>query len=632
MSAPLISLAGIRVTFGGGDLIEEATLAVSAGDRIALVGRNGAGKSTLLRIMGGLAEADGGEIARRPGLRAAYMAQDPQTDTGTTVRAYIEEGLVEAGQGDRHYRVDQVAVPLSLDPERMMSELSGGNRRRAALARALAVEPELLLLDEPTNHMDLPTIEWLEAELARFRGGLVVISHDRAFLDRVAGSIAWLYRRRLVRHDIGYSAFEAQLEDLRAQEDQRLAKMADKLARETLWLNEGLTARRKRNERRARGVHELRAQLAAERQDIERTRARAGIAVASAETSGRLVIEAEGLVKHFQSPSGEITVADGFSTRIMRGARVGIIGRNGAGKTTLVKMLIGEIEPDAGEVKLGTNLEIAYFDQHRAALDLDATLWDTLADGGGDQVTVRGQPRHVVAYLRDFLFDEGQARQKVRALSGGERNRLLLAKLFLKPCNLLVMDEPTNDLDLDTLDLLEDVLDEYDGTVLLISHDRAFLDRLATSVIAVDGDGQITEYAGGWSDADAQRKRAAEAAREAAREAGREAAAAKRGGGAASGGAASGAAGGRPQAAAQKLSFKEARELDELPKRMAVLEKELAALAAKMGDPALYTRDPAAAQAAADRASAARAELDAAEERWLELEEKREAIAAAKGR
>jgi ATP-binding cassette subfamily F protein uup len=473
MSAPLISLTGIRVTLGGGgDLIEEATIAVSAGDRIALVGRNGAGKSTMLRIMGGLIEPDGGEIARRPGLRAAYMAQDPQTPAGTTVRAYIEEGLVEAGQGDRHYRVDQVAVPLSLDPERQMSELSGGTRRRAALARALAIEPELLMLDEPTNHMDLPTIEWLEGELQRFRGGLVLISHDRAFLERVAGSVAWLYRRRLTRYDLGYQAFETQIEDLRAEEDQKLAKMADRLARETLWLNEGLTARRRRNERRARAVHELRATLATERQDIERTRARAGIAVATADTSGRLVIEAENLVKHFDTPSGPITVADGFSTRIMRGARVGIIGRNGAGKTTLVKMLIG------------TNLEIAYFDQHRAALDPEATLWDTLADGGGDQVVVRGQPRHVVAYLRDFLFDEGQARQKVKALSGGERNRLLLAKLFLKPCNLLVMDEPTNDLDLDTLELLEDVLDQYDGTVLLISHDRAFLDRLATSVIA----------------------------------------------------------------------------------------------------------------------------------------------------
>ena len=621
MSAPLISLTGIRVTLGGGgDLIEEATIAVSAGDRIALVGRNGAGKSTMLRIMGGLIEPDGGEIARRPGLRAAYMAQDPQTPAGTTVRAYIEEGLVEAGQGDRHYRVDQVAVPLSLDPERQMSELSGGTRRRAALARALAIEPELLMLDEPTNHMDLPTIEWLEGELQRFRGGLVVISHDRAFLERVAGSVAWLYRRRLTRYDMGYQAFETQIEDLRAEEDQRLAKMADKLARETLWLNEGLTARRKRNERRARAVHELRATLATERQDIERTRARAGIAVATADTSGRLVIEAENLVKHFDTPSGPITVADGFSTRIMRGARVGIIGRNGAGKTTLVKMLIGELQPDQGEVRLGTNLEIAYFDQHRAALDPEATLWDTLADGGGDQVVVRGQPRHVVAYLRDFLFDEGQARQKVKALSGGERNRLLLAKLFLKPCNLLVMDEPTNDLDLDTLELLEDVLDQYDGTVLLISHDRAFLDRLATSVIAVDGDGVITEYAGGWSDADTQRRKDAEAAREA----GRVEAAARR-------------AEAKPQEkprvqAPQKLTFKEARELDLLPKTMEKLEAEIAKLAETMADPGLYARDPAAAQAAAERTAAARAELDAAEERWLELEEKREAIAAAKAR
>mgnify|MGYP001178574149 FL=1 len=332
------------------------------------------------------------------------------------------------------------------------------------------------------------------------------------------------------------------------------------------------------------------------------------------------MIEAENLVKHFDTPSGPITVADGFSTRIMRGARVGIIGRNGAGKTTLVKMLIGELQPDQGEVRLGTNLEIAYFDQHRAALDPEATLWDTLADGGGDQVVVRGQPRHVVAYLRDFLFDEGQARQKVKALSGGERNRLLLAKLFLKPCNLLVMDEPTNDLDLDTLELLEDVLDQYDGTVLLISHDRAFLDRLATSVIAVDGDGVITEYAGGWSDADTQRRKAAEAAREA----GRVEAAARR-------------AEAKPQEkpraqAAQKLTFKEARELDLLPKTIEKLEAEIAKLAETMADPGLYARDPAAAQAAAERTAAARAELDAAEERWLELEEKREAIAAAKAR
>jgi ATP-binding cassette subfamily F protein uup len=594
---PLLALRDVRLTFGGRPLFEGVTTWVAKGDKTCLVGRNGSGKSTLLKVLAGEIEPDSGERFVQPGTRVATLPQDPII-IGATVADYVAEGLAPA-ERDQLYRVEQVLDAVGLDGGRDPVALSGGEGRRAALARALVARPDALLLDEPTNHLDLPTILWLEEWLKAYGGALVVISHDRRFLETVSQQTLWLERGLVRRAEFGFAGFPAWQEETYAAEEAELQRMDTRMRQELHWLARGVTARRKRNMGRLRALQGLRKDRAQRKDEARDSARQVKLAADAGELSGRLVIEAEGVTKRF----GDKTIVAGFSTRVLRGDRVGLIGPNGAGKTTLLRLLTGELTPDEGEVRLGTNLETAYFDQRRAALDPEASVWDTLTDGRGDNVWVRGRPQHVVGYMKDFLFSEAQARTPVKALSGGERNRLLLAKLLAKPSNLLILDEPTNDLDMDTLDLLEEMLADYDGTLLVVSHDRDFLDRLVTSVIAVEGDGEVAEYVGGYTDYLAQRPKSAPATPlppkpEAKAE--------------------------RPAQVRVRLSYNETRELERLPARIDELAGEIARLEVDLADPALYSRDPARFQKSATRLDAARAELATAEDRWLELETKRE--------
>jgi ATP-binding cassette subfamily F protein uup len=593
MAPPLLALQDITLTFGATPLLRGADLAVGEGDRLALVGRNGAGKSTLLRIAAGLVEADGGTRFLQPGATLRSLAQGADLDGFATVRAYAEAGL---GPGDDPHRVTYLLGELGLTGEEAPGALSGGEARRAALARALAPAPDILLLDEPTNHLDLPAIEWLEAELRAFRGALVLISHDRRFLERLSTAMVWLDRGTTRRIERGFAAFEAWRDEVLAQEEAEAHKLGRKIAREEDWVRYGVTARRKRNVRRM-------AELAALREK-RRTRVmptgRASATAQEAAGSGSLVIAADGITKRY----GTRVILRGFTTRIMRGDRVCIVGANGAGKTTLLGLLTGTLAPDEGEVRLGAGLAMVTLDQARASLDPDRSLADTLT-GGGDMVRVGGTPRHVMGYLKEFLFLPEQAGTPVGRLSGGEQARVMLARALAEPSNLLVLDEPTNDLDLETLDLLQEMLAEYAGTVIVVSHDRDFLDRVATSVIVSEGEGRWHEYAGGYSDMLAQRgegvtaKQAAAQKRAPPREtAPREAA---------------------PAAARRKLTFAQAHALKTLPERIETLAAEIARLNATLADAGLYARD----RAAFDRASAALAKAQAAhakaEEEWLEL-------------
>jgi len=593
LAPPLLALRDIRVAFADQLLIDGAGFAIAPGDRLCLVGRNGAGKSTLLKIAGGLVEADGGERFLQPGTRVAYLAQMPDFGAAATVLDYVTAG------GAAVHEAEAVLDELGLEPAKTTATLSGGEGRKAALARVLADAPDILLLDEPTNHLDLPSIEWLEERLAQFRGAYVLISHDRAFLRRLAAGCLWIDRGIVRRLDKGFAAFEDWSDGILAEEEIVQHKADRLIEQETQWSREGISARRKRNQGRLRRLHAMREERAGR---IARA-GRAALAVETGQASGTLVIEAEHISKRF----GERVVIRDFSTRIVRGDKIGLIGPNGAGKTTLLKMLMGTLAPDSGKVRLGTNLSPIVVDQSRASLDPEATLWGTLCEGGGDQVMVRGNPRHVVSYLRDFLFRESQARQPVKALSGGEQCRLLLARALAKPSNLLVLDEPTNDLDMETLDLLQEMLADYDGTVLLVSHDRDFLDRVVTSVVALDGAGEAEEYPGGYSDylRFARDRAPAKAAAKPA--------------------AASETKAERPRAAT-KLSYKETRLLDELALKMPKLLAEILKLETELADPGLYGRDPKAFARITARHDALKSELAEAEESWLEIEMKREAL------
>ncbi len=604
-SPPLLALRDVRLSFGGAPLIDGVSIAIGRGERTCLVGRNGSGKSTVLKLLAGAMEPDSGERFLQPGIRLGWLPQDPVLPPGETVAQYVSGGLPadEAHGAEDDYRVAAVLDRLKLAGLRTLGTLSGGEGRRAALARTLVGAADMLLLDEPTNHLDLPTIEWLEEELAGFGGGIVMISHDRAFLRRVTTRTLWLDRSRLRVLEEGFAGFEPWQQAVFEAEETEAHKLDRRIAAEMHWLARGVTARRKRNEGRLSRLKGLR-KARAER--IRQT-GRARLALEGAAPSGELVVETDAVVKRF----GARTVIGGFTTRILRGDRVGLVGPNGAGKTTLLKLLTGELAPDGGGVRIGTNVKPLYFDQRRAQLDPQATLWQTLAPAGGDSIVALGRQRHVVAYLRDFLFDDRQATMPVASLSGGERARLLLARLFAQPGNLVVLDEPTNDLDMETLDLLQEVLDEFEGTLLLVSHDRDFLDRLVTSVIAVEDDGVVEEYPGGYSDYLRQRPQAAGVEPRAAP-------AAKP--------AASKPAGPKAPRAATRLSYKDARELETLPARIDGLGDEIAALERKLADPGFYGKDRKAFDATTLRLEAARAELAAAEERWLELEEKRESL------
>ncbi|GAB4181310.1 MAG: ATP-binding cassette domain-containing protein [Thalassobaculales bacterium] len=595
---PLIALRGATIRLAERLLVEEADIAVARGERIALVGRNGSGKTTLLKALAGWIEPDRGERFVQPGARIAYLPQDPLLPAEQSVRDHVIEGLPA---GARPHEAEAAISGLGLDGDALLGTLSGGGRRRAALARALAGRPDVLLLDEPTNHLDLPSIEWLEATLQAHPAGILTISHDRAFLEHLSRRLYWLDRGRLHRLNDGFAGFEDWSEKLLADEAAQAHRLARRIESETKWLREGISARRKRNQGRVRALADLRR----ERREWRRQVGNVDLSAQAAEAPGTLALEAVALTK--AAPDGRLLV-DRFSNRILKGDRVGIIGPNGAGKSTLLKLLIGRESPDSGRVRQGFGLEIAYFDQTRESLSPEATPWSTLCPDGGDSVFIAGRPRHVVSYLKDFLFDDRQATQKIASLSGGERNRLLLARLFSQPHNLLVLDEPTNDLDLETLDLLEEAVASYAGTVILVSHDRDFLDRTVTSILAFEGGGRITEYAGGYTDYLAQRPPPpGEAPRD--RPAARSAPAPQ------------------PARQATRLSYKEQRELDLLPARIAALEGEIAGLEARLADPDLYRRDPAGFAAATARLNAARAELSAAEDSWLALEERREALA-----
>ena len=599
---PLLNLRDIRLRLGSSWLLDGAELTVGAGERLALVGRNGSGKSTLLKIAAGMIEPDAGTRFLQPGSTLRYLPQEPDLSGFATTSAFVEAGLAP---GDDPHRARLLLEGLGLTGEEEPSRLSGGETRRAALARVLAPRPDILLLDEPTNHLDLPAIEWLEAELAGLRGALVLISHDRRFLERLSRAMVWLDRGTTRRLEQGFAAFESWRDQVLEEEEAEAHKLARKIVREEHWLRYGVTARRKRNVKRLADLQVLR------RRRKERVTAPGTVrmSAADADGSGTLVVAAERIFKAFGDAP---PVVREFSTRILRGDRVGIVGPNGAGKTTLLKLLTGALEPDAGNVKLGTNLQMVTLDQMRAGLDPATTLADALTGGRGDQVRVGGEVKHVVGYMKDFLFVAEQARTPVGMLSGGERGRLMLARALAARSNLLVLDEPTNDLDLETLDLLQELIGEYQGTVIVVSHDRDFLDRVATNVIAWEGDGRWQDYAGGYSDMVAQRGRGVEA--KAAAPADAEPATQREAGEAA-----------RP-AARPRMSFKDKHALETLPARIAQLEREIGVLQQQLTDPGLYARDAAGFAARTSLLGRKQGERDAAEEEWLRLEMLREEL------
>ncbi|MGX5721220.1 ABC-F family ATP-binding cassette domain-containing protein [Shinella zoogloeoides] len=606
MAPPILKLDDIFLSFGGTPLLAGASLQVEPGDRISLVGRNGSGKSTLMKIAAGLAEAQSGEVFRHPSATIRYLHQAPDFDGYDTVAAYAEAGL---GPSDDPYRVTYLLEHLGLSGSEDPKSLSGGEARRAALARVMAPEPDILLLDEPTNHLDLPTIEWLEGELQSTRSALVVISHDRRFLEKVSNATVWLDRGQSRRLNRGFGHFEAWRDEVLEAEELEQHKLGKAIEREEHWLRYGVTARRKRNMRRLGALHDLRARYRGHKGPQGSVQASAS----DAQESGKLVIEAEKITKAY----GERTIVAPFSIRVHRGDCIGLVGPNGAGKTTLLKMLTGQLEPDSGTVKLGTNLEIATLDQRREDLNLDDTLAHYLTDGRGETLLVNGEQRHVTGYMKEFLFQPEQSRTPIRNLSGGERARLMLARILSRPTNLLILDEPTNDLDIETLDLLQEIVAGFAGTVLLVSHDRDFLDRTVTSTIAPadpeSPDGRWIEYAGGYTDMMAQRRGAIEEKRKAEK--------AEKAKAADTPSAASADAKGKA-----KLSYKQKFALENLPKEMEKAEKEIAAREAKMADPNLFTKDPATFNKLAAEMEKLRDSLTKMEEEWLELEMLREEL------
>mgnify|MGYP000353794904 CR=1 FL=1 len=597
--APLLQLNDISLTFGGDPVFDQLSLVVQPGDRVALVGRNGSGKSTLMKVMAGLVEADRGDVIAGPGVSVGYMEQDPDLTGFETLGDFATHAL----EPSEMYKVERAGEGLKFDPARPVATASGGERRRAALARLMAEEPELMLLDEPTNHLDIEAIAWLETELRQTRTAFVIISHDRAFLRALTRATLWIDRGAVRRQEKGFGEFEAWRDAIWDEEDTQRHKLNRKIKAEARWAVEGISARRKRNQGRVRALQDLRAERASQ---IKR-QGTAAMALDAGPKSGRKVIEAENITKRF----GDKTIVQNFSLKVQRGDRIALVGPNGVGKTTLLNMLIGKDTPDEGRISLGTNLELALFDQARAQLDGDMTLWESLTgdpdmrvSGKADQVLVRGSPKHVVGYLKEFLFDEGQARAPVRSLSGGEKARLLLAKIMARESNLLVLDEPTNDLDVETLDLMQELLGQYDGTVILVSHDRDFLDRVAATTIAMEGDGKATVYAGGWTDYLSQRGQDDFSTSVADN---KKAAVAK-----------------PKQSKNEKkgLSFTEKHRLEALPAELARLEAEIGKLEGLLADPDLFTTAPVKFNKATQALVERQEKLSSAEEEWLILEEK----------
>ncbi len=598
MAKLLLNLQNIRLTFGGRPLLNGTDLMLADDERMCLVGRNGSGKSTLLKIAAGLIEPDAGEVWLQPGTTVRYLPQEPDFTGFSNVLDYVEAGL---GPADSPYRCRHYLNELGLSGEENPATLSGGEMRRAALARTLAPAPDILLLDEPTNHLDLPAIEWLETELKSLRSAYILISHDRRFLENLSNRTVWLDRGSAKRMDRGFSEFEEWRDQVLEEEQIEQHKLAQRIATEEHWMRYGVTARRKRNVRRVGLLSTLRS----ERREHVGSLGSVSLTASTGDASGRLVAEAKKISKSF----GERDIISNLDLLVLRGDRLGIVGPNGAGKTTLIKMLTGALQPDSGSIRLGTNLQMVALDQSRQSLDPDALLADVITDRRGQSVTINGETKHVVGYMKDFLFKPEQARTPVSVLSGGERARLILARELAKPSNFLILDEPTNDLDLETLDLLQEMLGDYAGTILLVSHDRDFLDRVATSILMFEGDGKWTEYAGGYSDMVAQRSAGVEALDMKVAERERS----------------SSAQVSKPQAK-RKLSFKEKFALESLPAKMTALGLELSALEQKLSDANLFARDPRGFEKIMARLTAVQAEKTNAEEQWLKLEMMREEL------
>ena len=601
MAAPLLSLTDIHLTFGGDPLFTGATMMVHERDRIAMVGRNGSGKSTFLKIAAGLVEADKGERTLRNGITVRYLEQDPTFTGFATIEDVVRAGL---GPADDDMLIPQLLADLGLDGQASPDNLSGGEARRVAIARALAPDPDLLLLDEPTNHLDLPTIDWLEGYLRSSRAAIVTISHDRRFLSSLTTRTVWIDRGETRQLSKGFAHFEEWRDTVYEEEERDAHKLDRKIVREEHWLRYGVTARRKRNVRRLGDLHDLRQKRAT----LNRPQGAVQMSAAEADASGKKAIEAKEIGFAYE---GEAPVVTELSLRIHRGDRIGVVGPNGAGKTTLLRLLIGDLEPEEGRVEHGTKLEVVTLDQQRGGLKDNVSVMDALTGGRGDSISVGGVQRHAVGYLKEFLFTPEQIRQPVSSLSGGERGRLALAIALARPSNLLVLDEPTNDLDLETLDVLEDVLSNYQGTILLVSHDRDFLDRVVTSTLAPvpeDGTGKWREFPGGYSDMLEQRGQTARQEKKDNKPAPKPAEQAQ------------------ATARTEKLSYKDKFALENLPKRMEELETEIARHEQALADPTLFVRDTAAFETSTRALEKAQAELADAEEQWLELEMKREAL------
>ena len=621
---PLVSLDQVSIAFGHLPLLDDASLQIDPRERVSVIGRNGSGKSTLLRLISGEIEPDEGAVWRQPGLRTARLEQDVPLSANRSVFDVVAEGHTHHLEADdewlREHHVDLVLSRLELPPDAIVDTLSGGWRRRVLLARALVGQPDLLLLDEPTNHLDIEAITWLEDFLADYAGAVMFVTHDRAFLQRLATRIVELDRGQLTSWPGNYATYLRRKDDALANDAVQAEKFDKKLAEEEVWLRQGIKARRTRNEGRVKALVAMREERAARRDQIGNVR----LQVEQAEQSGKLVIEARHVTKTYDTKS---VVAD-FSTRIMRGDRIGLIGPNGAGKTTLLRMLLADLPPDEGDIRQGANVQVAYYDQQREQLDPERTVFDTVGEGN-DTVTANGRTRHVHAYLRDFLFSDERARSPVKALSGGERNRLLLARLFTRPANLLVLDEPTNDLDLETLELLEEELVEWPGTLLLDSHDRTFLDNVVTSTFVFEGGGRVAEYVGGYEDwlrqktrTPAPRRANAPAERPADRSAKASAGRpADRSAKASAERVAPKASAGRPRP--KKLSYNEQRELDGLPARIDALESEQRALAARIAGPEFYKEASEAIQTSLAHVDDLQRELTAVYDRWHALDSKK---------
>ncbi len=593
MPTPLLTLSTISLNFGSNPLFESCDLNLSSGDRIALVGRNGSGKSTLLKIIAGEIEPDSGKRFIQPRATIRYLSQEPDLSGYENVLDYVEAGLTA---GDDEYRAQYLLNSLGLKGDENPIHLSGGEQRRAALAKVLAPSPDILLLDEPTNHLDLPAIIWLQQELNSLKSAMIIISHDRRFLSDLTKACVWIDRGAAKRLNQGFSSFEAWRDKYLQEEDEERHKLDRKIVREEHWVRYGVTARRKRNVRRMAELNSLKQDRINQRQQTGSVK----LDVAAGKTSGAIIVDAKNISKRYENR----TIIDDFSTRIIRGDRVGIIGPNGAGKTTLIKILTGELTPDSGEIKIGTNIELAYLDQSRNSLSDDLSLKDALTGGGSDMVMINNVSRHVISYMKDFLFTPEQAGTKLKKLSGGERARVVLAKALSLPSNFLVLDEPTNDLDLETLDLLQEMVANYDGTVIVVSHDRDFLDRVATSIISFEGNGKLLEYAGGYSDMQSQKKLANKKIPPQERTKYKK----------------TNSNISHKKKSKQKLSFNQQHSLKILPKKIEGLSSSISKIQTQLDDPHLYTKDAKKFNELSKQLESLQKQLDESENNWLELE------------